>query len=283
MRPCSPFPTGAAVWFRATLVAGALAGGAVGLAGDDPAPANAAVLLRVETELSEGSAPEPVARSLTLFQDGVAWNFLEPSTAADEAVPGSEIVLHDPARGRVVVIDPARRVRTEIPATRLARVLASLRTWAEGSDDPLVRWSASATCPAADPSADDAIVVEGPGVRYAVAALPAPTPGAAEQYRSFADVALGLRALTHPGGVPPFARIAINRQLAAANLLPETVTLELDGPGLGQSRVLRSRHRFAPRLDATDQRRIESASALLAVAEVVDAETYAGRNATAER
>lgn len=283
MRPC-PTLTAARVSLRASAVVAVLLGGSACLAGDDQAPPSGqGVVLRVETELFEGTAPLPVSRSLTLIQDGVAWNFLEPSPTAEEAASGGEIVLHDPARGRVVVIDPTRRMRTEIPATRLARVLASLRTWAEGSDDPLVRWSASATCPPADRSADDELVVEGPGVRYAVAAQVAPTPGAAEQFRSFADVALGLRALTHPGGVPPFARIAINRQLAAAGLLPETVTLELDGPGLGQSRSLRSRHRFAPRLDSTDLRRIESASTLLAVADAVDAETYAGRNATAER
>ncbi len=238
--------------------------------------------LRVETAVFDGTAEEPVARSLTVFQNGVAWDFLEPAAGAAAPAVAEEIILHDPARGRVVVIDPTRRLRTEISAARMSRVLASLRVWAQGSDDELLQWSASPECVPQVPSDGGPLELDGPGARYRVGTSPAPSAAAAEQYRSFADVAVILRALLHPGGLPPFPRLAINRHLATASLLPETVSLEFSGGSLRQSRVLRSEHRFAPRLADDDLDRIETASAAMAVAEGVDLDEYMQRDTAAK-
>jgi len=251
-----------------------------GQGAEDTAPA-ARVQLRVETAVFDGTDEdeEPVARSLTLFQDGVVWDFLEPVAATPMPIVAEEIVLHDPARGRVVVIDPTRRVRTEISAARLSRVRTSLHVWAQGSDDALLQWSASPECTPHVPPDGGQLELDGPGARYRVATSPAPSAAAAEQYRSFADAAVILRALLHPGGLPPFPRLAINRELAAAGLLPDTVSLELSGGSLRQSRVLRSEHRCAPRLTDADLDRIETASAAMAVADVLDLDEYMQRDA----
>jgi hypothetical protein len=102
-----------------SLLAGArLAGAAESGDPGEPAPFPGPLSLRVETELFRDGADRPVARSLTLFDDGVAWDFLELPAADDgdeAAMQLVEIVLHDPARERVVVIDPVRRLKTEIP------------------------------------------------------------------------------------------------------------------------------------------------------------------------
>ena len=244
-----------------------------------PTPA-AAVILRVETEVFDGDDADPVARSLTLFQDGVAWDFLELGVGDAARRPPAEIVLHDPSRGRVVVIDPERRVATEIAADRLERVESSLRAWAKGSDDALVCWSASEECqPRVE--ADATVRLDGPGVGYRVVSGAAPGVEAASRFGRFADTAVVLRALLHPGGLPPFPRLAINRHLADAGRLPETVTLELSGGALRPTRVLRSEHRFAPRIGPEDLDRIETASAALAIAEKVDLDSYVKRAALA--
>lgn len=232
------------------------------------------VEMRVESEIFVDRGTTPVARSLTVFRDGLAWDFLEGTTSGEAA----EIVLHDPARERVVVIDPLRNVKTEIESLRLERLSVSLATWARRSDDRLVRWAGGPEFEEECREQERSLELSGPRVRYEVSFGEAPTREAADTYRRFADTALLLKALLHPGGVPPFPRLAINKRVAAAGGMPESVTLEVDARSAllgGRPQVLRSVHKMHPRLLATDLERIEDAEARVAVAESVDVATYA--------
>lgn len=230
--------------------------------------------MRVESEIFVDRGTDPVATSLTIFRDGLAWDFLdgpEPGRAV-------EIVLHDPARERVVVIDPVRNVKTEIDSLRLERLSVSLAAWARRSTDKLVRWAGGPAFDEACREENHVIELSGPRARYAVEFAAAPAPEAAETYRQFADTAILLKALLHPGGIPPFPRLAINRRIAAAGAIPETVTLEIDTRGTllgGRPQTLRSVHKVHPRLLAADLQRVEDAEARVAVAEAVDVATYA--------
>lgn len=236
--------------------------------------------MRVESEIFVDRGTTPVARSLTIFRDGLAWDFLDGPNSGEAA----EIALHDPARERVVVIDAIRNVKTEIDSQRLERLSVSLATWARRSDDRLVRWAGG---PDFDESCDEkarSLELSGPRVRYDVSFAEAPTPAAAELYRRFADTALLLKALLHPGGIPPFPRLAINKRIAAAGGIPESVGLEIDARNAllgGRPQVLRSVHKMHPRLLANDLERIEDAEARVAVAEAVDVAAYAEPATTA--
>lgn len=230
--------------------------------------------MRVESEIFVDRGTEPVARSLTIFRDGLAWDFL------DGPEPGQpvEIILHDPARERVVVIDAARNVKTEIDRLRLERLSVSLAAWARRSDDRLVRWAGGPGFDEGCREQDHSLELTGPRARYLVDFVAAPSVDAAETYRQFADTALLLKALLHPGGIPPFPRLAINKRIAAAGGIPESVTLEIDTRTAllgGRSQVLRSVHKVHPRLLAADLQRVEDAEARVAVAEAVDVATYA--------
>jgi hypothetical protein len=236
--------------------------------------AETSLVMRVESEIVAGDDARPVARSLTLFRDGVAWDFLEvPAADADDALRLVEIVLHDPARERVVVVDPLRKVKTEIEALRLERLGASLTSWARRADDRLVRWAGGPDFETGLTETDTTLELTGPRVRYAVAHMPAPSSRAATAYREFADTALLLRALLHPGGIPPFPRLALNRRLEAVGALPCEVTLEIGSrlsPLGGFTERLTCRHRSHPRFLSSDDARIDEASAHVAMATAVD-------------
>jgi hypothetical protein len=261
-------------WAR---LAGAVAFGEPG----EPAPFPGPLNLRVETELFRDGGDQPVARSLTLFDDGVAWDFLELPVDGDggrDAMQLVEIVLHDPARERVVVIDPLRRMKTEIPLIRLERMSVSLAKWARSSDDRLVRWAGGPDFTENFEQDEETLALSGPRVRYSVRLAAAESPEAAGTYRQFADTAILLKALLHPGGIPPFPRLALNRRLEAAEAIPAEVTLEID-PKLamvaGGAARLRSMHKSHPRLLAADQRLIADAQAHVAGAEAVDLAAFA--------
>jgi len=243
--------------------------------------------MRVESEVFVDDRPEPAARSLTLFDDHTTWDFLEPSTAADDdAAPAGreagEIVLHDPVRERVIVVDPQRKLKTQIDTLRLERLSVSLGKWARSSDDKLVRWAGGPDFSDAITQRETGIDLAGPRARYVVDVSPAPSPAAAKAYRRFADTAILLKALLHPGGIPPFPRLAINRRIEADGGIPSVVTLEIDGrlpvlPTTGER--LRSVHKVLPRLTDADRARIDAAAAIVSVAEEVDLAEFVGRRA----
>lgn len=262
------------------LVAFSLAAAGVALRADDGSPSRE-LIMRMESELFANGGGKPVARSLTLFRDGVAWDFLElPAEDDGGALRLVEVVLHDPARDRVVVIDPKRNVKTQVETVRLERLAVSLASWARRDDDRLVRWAGGPDFDDGLTMTDTTLELSGPRVRYAVAHAPAPSSEAAVAYREFADTALLLRALLHPGGLPPFPRLALNRHLETAGAIPCEVTLEMDSRFAslgGRTERMTCRHRLLPRLLATDASKIDDAAARSAAAEAVDLAVFAER------
>jgi len=244
---------------------------------------------RVESEVFVNNAAQPVARSLTLFRDGVAWDFLEPPLAEDggtrttsgatsDTPAAGEIVLHDPARERVVLVDPARNIKTQIDAIRLERLSVSLAAWARKSDDRLVRWAGGPDFGEGMTESNERIELVGPRVRYAIDFTAPPAAESAGVYRRFADTAILLKALVRPGGLPPFPRLAINRRVAAAGGIPAEVSLEIDSRAAmvtGRADSLRCVHKFHPRLLASDVSRIEEAESRVAVAVPVELAEFA--------
>ena len=250
------------------------------------AAAGDGVLLRVETEVFADHDEAPVARSLSLFRDGIAWDFLETLSQEkekeDDAGPDEpvEFVLHDPARERIILVDPARHVKTQIDHLQLERLRASLGNWARKSDDPLMRWAGGPDFSEGMEETATKIVLVGPRVRYEVAFEEADNGAVPEEYQRFADAALLVKALVHPGGLPPFPRIAINRRVAAAGGIPATVRLEIESrmAKLGRRpNVLRSKHKVLESWLASDHKRVAAAEERMAVAAPVDLAAYAGR------
>ncbi|MFM7412738.1 MAG: hypothetical protein ACKO6E_05965 [Planctomycetota bacterium] len=249
--------------------------------GPGDASATGPTEMRIASELVVAGHDEPLARSLTLFQDGVAWDFLE-SAPVGSAGTVVEIVLHDPARERVVVIDPVRHVKTQVDLIRLERLSVSLAKWARSHDDRLVRWAGGPDFSSGLNEGVGRMELSGPRAKYVVVHEPAPTSEAAEQYRRFADAAILLKALLQPGGLPPYPRLAINERIAAAGGIPVEVALEID-PRLavlgGPAERLRCTHRLHPRLLDGDIDRIEEAKGHVAVADEVPLAAYVHREA----
>lgn len=247
--------------------------------------------LRVETDVFADRDDVPIAHSLTLFSSQVAWDFLD-TTPAEKKTSDSEsehskafngeIVLHDPTRERVLLIDPLRQVKTSIDSIQLERLRVSLSKWARTSDDKLLCWAGGPHFENGIQESLDAIELVGPRVQYRIETTDAPSQEIAGQYRQFADTAILLRALLHPGGIPPFPRMALNKQIASKAKLPTSVTLEIDSRGSlvpsGLSSMMQrhlcSVHRIHPALRADDLQRIADAEACMAIAEEVSLAEY---------
>jgi hypothetical protein len=234
------------------------------------------VVLRVESEVFVNDDETPAAKSLTLFHNGITWDFLDAPADGGEG----DIILHDPARERVVVLDPRRTIKTEIRTIRLERLNVSLATWARQSDDALIKWAGAADFGDSITTDGDRVELTGPRVQYSVAFTRSSSDEAVAAYRRFADTAILLKALMQPGGIPPFPRLAINRHVEVAGGIPSSVTLCITPklallPGGGDT--LRSVHKVHPQLIDGDHSRIDAAGAQLTVAEEVDLEEFVRR------
>jgi hypothetical protein len=232
--------------------------------------------LRVESEVFVDDDETPAATSLTLFQNGITWDFLDAPADGGEG----DIILHDPARERVVVLDPQRNIKTEIGTIRLERLNVSLANWARQSDDALIKWAGAADFGDAITIDGNRVELAGPRVQYTVEFTRSSSDEAVAAYRRFADTAILLKALMQPGGIPPFPRLAINRHVEVAGGIPSEVTLRIT-PRLallpGGSDTLRSVHKVHPQLIDGDHSRIDAAGAQLTVAEEVDLEEFVRR------
>jgi hypothetical protein len=224
---------------------------------------------RVESKVYaiKGKEESVTSESLTLFDDGKIYDFI--------ASP-QEITLFDFSRNRIVLMDGSRKVRSELSTDKLATFAEQLRTWAIRQGDPLLQFCAEPKFEES-PLAGGRIKFASPLMTYQVKMQKADSASVAHQYRQFSDCSARLNAMLHPGGLPPFPRLAINAALAKQECrMPEEVevTLAPQNHLTGKPTVLRSEHTLQAKFFAADRRKIDEAGEALVTFREVPLEDY---------
>lgn len=216
-----------------------------------------------------------VSRSLTIFYAGRVYDVLTDR---------QEITIFDPAGGRFVVLDPRRRVKTEISTVEVETFCSSLRNEAARSGSALLKFLASPKFDERIDGDSGELVLESPWMTYRVRTVAATDDDVLRQYREFCCWQARLNTLIDPKPLPPFARIAMQEILAARRELPERVELDiasrLPRPSIGRSPSLVAEHRLQWRVLEEDRRRIEQANEFLATFRGITVAEY--RQAIAE-
>jgi hypothetical protein len=205
-----------------------------------------------------GKETEPHSANITLFNGPYVYDFLD--------IP-RQIAVYDLDRGRVVLINPERRVKCEVSRATLDAFCNNLRHLERRTDDPVLDF-------ALRPTFDERTekngqrVFDSKYVTYRVTALPAELPGMAVRYRKFSDASARLNALVNRGSMPPFPRLLVNESLETADHVPSKVHLTVGSARLigGRTVVLHSEHEFRPRLLDSDMSKIDEAGQYLATA-----------------
>lgn len=244
---------------RCCLLFAALAAGAVS------APARAEDF-RVETDVFVGNQKKPVAQSLTLFASGLIYDF--PLAGSEE------VTVFDPVRGRFVLLDPPRKVKTTLAGQDILQFTAALKAHAQEAKGAV----AFAAQPQFERSVDEQtgwLTLSSSILTYRAKGQLPKHASIVETYRQFADWYARLNA-TRPGGLPPFARMELNQALAGRGWVPEEVELTVASttPVVGKNLVLRSRHHFNWLLSSTDRQRIEDAGTQLVTFQAVSFQDY---------
>ena len=235
----------------------------------DPASAQD---FRIDTEIFVGDEKEPAAEMLTIFSQGLVYDFLLTGK--------EEITLLDTVRGRFTLLDSARKVKCSLGVQDVLQQALSLETHAVESKDGLFAFAAQ---PQFETKVEEATENGQPIVRlnfaarpleYAVSARPADRPEVVAAFRYFADQFARLNAL-RPGNLPPGARLEVNKALAERKLLPLEITRTIPPSNpLAKNLVVRSRHLANWSLSGEDRKKIDRAGTYLAEFASVGFEEY---------
>lgn len=230
---------------------------------------------RIETDVLLGDEPKPVAQNLTLFTNGLVYDF--------PLVGREEITVFDAGRGRFVMLDVQRKVKTTVTTQHLLEYAAAVRVHAEKMDGAF----AFAANPKFDQSFDEAngeVVLASEQLTYRAKGSKPKSDAVNQQYQQFADWYARLNGI-RPGSLPPFARMELNDALAERGWIPEQVHLTVTGNDrLIKRRVeLRSKHRINWRLSKTDRAKIEKAGDYMASFQSVSLSEYSKASGAASQ
>ncbi|HZZ72318.1 MAG TPA: hypothetical protein VFE24_08690, partial [Pirellulales bacterium] len=93
----------------------------------------------VETDLYNDGSKTAASTDTTIFFAGRVYDFLTVHSGGDHTE--SLVTICDPQKGRIVLLDPERKMKVELERDRLVELSGSLRTWAAVQNDALLKFS----------------------------------------------------------------------------------------------------------------------------------------------
>lgn len=209
---------------------------------------------RIETEVFSGST-RVIAKSLTLFDGKVTYDFLMTSEAPDSEsnrFSVEEVVVFDQAKQRLILLDQKQRQRLELSHSEVLALVAgmqaneALRARDEFLLDPKLTESY-------DPQSRQ-LEMASPRLSYRVSGQPVADSQVVAHYYQFADWAARLNA-TDSRKLPPFARLQLNQAMKRRGWVPTEVNFQLSSLD-GQEIKATAKHHTLFQLSSNDQQRI---------------------------
>ncbi len=214
---------------------------------------------RIETKVYSGKSKNPISQNTTLFRAGYVYDYMDSGSA--------RIVVFDQRGGRFVVLDPVKRVKAEVKADDVRKLVDELHDLAAKSSNPNMKF-------AADPqfdvefSEDGELTLSSPQMTYKLQTMAAPSDSATQQYREFSDWYARFNTMANPGSTPPFPRLSVNAELAKRGLVPTEVQLNT------RAVSARTEHYVTWRLLDSDHKRMAKTANQLATFDEVDFKAF---------
>lgn len=226
---------------------------------------------RIQTDVYVGKSKIPVSRNTTLFQAGYVYDYL---TNPQQVGTGERVAVFDQPHGRFILLDPVRKLKAEVKTDEVLLFASKLQgAVAAKSSNAFSKF-------AADPefevefSQDGQLTLSSPHMTYELNTMPANTPEAATQYREFSDWYGRFNTMSNPGSTPPFARMAVNAELARRGLVATEVHLAIPAQSGVKAASLRSEHHVSWRLLPRDIEKIEATANQLTAFKQVDFDEF---------
>ena len=230
------------------------------------------ILTRVyagEAKTDDPADAEPVAETLTIFADGVAYDFLTSGKR-------EEITIFDPKQQRIVLLDPHRRLQTVLSFDQILSFVAQVKLRLEETGrEAFANPTFEVQTPEPAGASDQRLILSSPTITYEVEGESTPARELVDQYYAFADWYARLNTM-RPGNAPPFARLRVNAELAERQWIPRRVLRRVvfDGMLRKRTQVMRSIHQTTRLVSQSDRKRIERATTAAATYRMVPLRIY---------
>ncbi len=201
---------------------------------------------RVETKVYANDDKAPVAETLSIFSDGIVYDFLLSGA--------KEMTMFDRMHNRIVLLDPERQVKTELSTDAILAFIAKMKARLGDAQRRYLSGSGMKL----ENEEGGWIKLYNDRVIYRAKGVTPKESDAVLQYRQFADWYARLNAM-RLGNLPPFARLRLNAELAERGFIPKEVERTIIfKTGLSESKeTLRSQHTTNWRLSQTDRKWID--------------------------
>ena len=218
---------------------------------------------RIDTDVFVDEEVEPVIETLTIFSDGIVYDFLLNGV--------EEITLFDRKRQRLVLMDTQRRVKTELSTDSILGFVAQMQAHLNEAQRAFLLAEELEI----NSEDEEWISLGNDRVAYRAKGTKPKMHEAALEYHQFADWYARLNAM-RVGNLPPFARIRLNDELAKRGLIPKTVERTVTRKkGLKEiKQTLRSQHLANWRLSSNDRKLIDKAGTYMAAFPTVSFREY---------
>jgi len=226
---------------------------------------------RIESSVYSDSSTLPVSQNVTLFSKGLIYDF----QLSDDAQPTAlEIAIYDTRKHEMILLDPARKMRFELPDLRLMKIVEAVRrdTIQDNRSSFLVN----------DNFTEDIdlstnwVTLTSPQIEYRYHGSQPKDVSVIPIYLQFLDRFTQLNA-SDPTKLPPFARMKLNQSIQGLGWIPSEVRISVKQNGLFREPFsAKSKHVVIHTLSDQDHERIAKAKSFWMQFESVDLEEYRG-------
>lgn len=201
-------------------------------------------------DAKKGQPKESPVETTTLFASGRVYDFM---------VKPKETIVFDPGQSLIIILDPDRRLRTQISTADISTQIGKLREAAIHHKDAVVRESAQAKFAESVDPKTGVLKLTNQWMQYEVESMAPDRPQVARQYAEAADWLAQLNTLLNPA-ILPFPRLALNKVLRDRQELPVKISRSVTPENRRHKpKVMHSEHTILMGLSQIDKQRIDEA------------------------
>lgn len=227
---------------------------------------------RIETDVLLVDRAEPIHQSVTIFRNGVAYDYSRSEP--------HRVTVIDPRENRVVFLDSRREVQARIN-------LAELYQFMEGAREELAKSHLSEAISDADLVNVDPtrtrITVGKKFCRYEATLQKPEMESAADLFAMFANASASINSWQSPDRSPPsFARIKLNETIQQMGAIPSEIARTIV-TNKGHEQTLNSRLHVKWSLSSEDEKLVEKFGSMLMIYPSLEVSQYLAHQETATR
>ena len=226
---------------------------------------------RVETEVYLGADKTPVSQNLTLFTNGMVYDFQMSNEAKPKPL---EIVIYDSHEKSFELLDIERGIRLELKEFQLIQMLEGLRQ--QASQNELTKFLVEDNFEEDVDFSNRSVSLRNNHIEYWYQGSKSQDATVLPAYFEFLDQYTRLNA-SDPTKLPPFPRLRLNQSIKKYGWIPIEVKVTLNQNELINSKIeIKSEHTLVFSLSDADRERIKEAKSTWMSAKAVDLATYRG-------